>query len=182
MANNYLALLRGINVSGKNPIKMKEFQGFLQENGFSTVTTYIQSGNIVLKSQATDNKTISDKISTLIKNKYGYDVPIIVLQQAELETIVKNNPFNEQATEEATKVLVSFLTDSPSPELLQKFLANTYPTEEYKFEGKHVYLFCKNGYGKAKINNNFIESKLKVLATTRNWKTVLKLYEMMTIS
>jgi uncharacterized protein (DUF1697 family) len=178
----YLALLRGVNVSGKNLIKMKDFQAILQENGLDNVTTYIQSGNIIFESQLSDNKEVENKISQLISKKYGFDVPVIILTLTKLENLIEYNPFSAEANEEPTKVLISFFTDLPSTELINKFKAVNYETERFKFEGKYAYLYCMNGYGKAKINNNFFENKLKVKATTRNWKTVLKLFEMMTNS
>ncbi len=178
--NKYLALLRGVNVSGKNLIKMKDFQTLLLESGFDNVSTYIQSGNIIFKSKSTDNKAIADKMSRLIDEKYSFNIPVIVLTLTELENLIKYNPFTAEANEEPTKVLISFFTDLPSTELIKKFKAAEYETERFKFEGKYTYLYCINGYGKAKINNNFLENKLKINATTRNWKTVLKLFEMMT--
>ncbi len=181
MKNKHLALLRGINVSGKNLIKMKDFQVLLQENGFINVTTYIQSGNIIFESQLSDIKEIENKISQLIKKEYGFDVPIIVLTLTDLENLIEYNPFAAEANEEPTKVLISFFRDLPSPKLIDELKSREYETEKFKFEKKYAYLHCMNGYGKAKINNNFLENKLKVIATTRNWKTILKLFEIMTI-
>ena len=182
MSNKYLALLRGVNVSGKNLIKMKNFQSFLQENGFNNVITYIQSGNIIFKSEINDREIVANRLTELIDEKYGYDVPVIVLTLSDLESLIEYNPFSLETDESPTKVLVSFFTDLPSQELIAKFKSVEYKTERFKFEKNYAYLYCMNGYGKAKINNNFFENKLKVNATTRNWKTILKLFEMMTTS
>ena len=175
----YLTLLRGINVSGKNPIKMKEFQAYLQESGFENVKTYIQSGNIVFDDKVDENGAIAKKISDLIKDRYDYDVIVFVLNLKNLKEIIKNNPFETDAEAHPNKVFVSFLSAVPKDELVQKFSLVEYKTEKYNIQGEYAYLSCLEGIGKAKINNNYFESKLKVDATTRNWKTVLKLYEMM---
>ncbi|NJO92577.1 MAG: DUF1697 domain-containing protein [Chloroflexia bacterium] len=106
--NKYLALLRGVNVSGKNLIKMKDFQAILQENGFNNVITYIQSGNIIFESEITDNEKNADIISQLITNKFGFNVPVIVLTLAELKNLIEYNPFTPEANEDPTKVLISF--------------------------------------------------------------------------
>ena len=179
MEVKYLALLRGINVSGKKPIKMKEFQTHLMHDGFENVRTYIQSGNIVFNYKKTENEIIESRIVDIIKNKYGYDVPVIVLTASELEDVTKNNPFVHQAATEPSKVMVSFLSNTPKADLILKLESLEFETEKFKAINKCVFLYCRNGIGKAKINNNYLESKLKVSATTRNWKTVLKLFEMM---
>jgi len=179
MSKKYLALLRGINVSGKNPIKMKEFQAHLQDEKFEKVKTYIQSGNIIFDCKIAGNEMIAKRVSEVIKDKYGYDVPVIVLVASELEKLIKNNPFENEAADEPNEVMFSFLSDIPGANLVQKFELSEYKTEKFKIFEKQVFLYCMNGIGKAKISTNYLESKLNVIATTRNWKTILKLHEMM---
>ena len=99
-----------------------------------------------------------------------------------MENAIEYNPFTAEALEDPTKVLLTFFSDLPAPDLIEKFESTDYDTDKIKFEKKYAYLYCANGYGKAKINNNYLESKLKIKATTRNWKTILKLFEILTVS
>ena len=177
MKDVYIALLRGVNVSGKNAVKMKELELALQANGFQQVVTCIQSGNIIFKHHLSENELIAKKINKVIASVFNLDIPVIVLSKTEFKKLLVNMPYVEKAKDEPTKVLITFLAAVPQPEFYANFIKINPEHEEFNVAGKVVYLYCKNGYGKAKINNNFIESKLKVKATTRNWKTVLKLFE-----
>lgn len=181
MKEKYLALLRGVNVSGKNPLKMNEFKLFLEGKKFENVKTYIQSGNIIFDYPKENSGKIAKHLKELIADKYSYDIPVIVIKMNQLKDIITNNPYPEYANNEPTKVLVSFFSNQPLEESVQRFNSKVYATEKYELNDTFLYLYCLNGYGKAKINNNFIEAKLKVDATTRNWKTILKLYELMRV-
>ncbi len=169
-----IALLRGINVSGQKKILMADLKVLFEKLGCSAIQTYIQSGNIVFHSE---EKNLAEKIKSAIKGKYDFDVPTLVLSLNELQRTIANNPFFTNEAEE--KVLyITFLADLPQTELATALEENTFSPDEFKIIGKTVYLYCPNGYGKIKMNNNFIERKLKTQATTRNWKTVNKLVEL----
>lgn len=175
----YIALLRGVNVSGKNLIKMEELRKILAQNDFFNVTTYIQSGNIVFEHPKVATSNLSDKLKDLIKQYFNYDVVVIIKTFEEMEELLNYNPFGEFADEDEGKMYVVFMDAVPIAERIEMLAAINFENETYKVENNVIYLFCKNGYGKAKLNNNLLESKLKINATTRNWKTVNKLYEML---
>jgi len=166
-----IALLRGINVSGQKKIKMADLKLLFEEMSFQNVQTYIQSGNVIFSSKEKSNKKLETKISSGIKRKYGFDVRVIILSAKEIEYTLKNNPFIKKK-KEADRLYVTFLSNAPSKENIQRLNSTDYSPEEYIIDGKFVYLFLPNGAGKAKINNNLFENKLKVSGTTRNWKTV----------
>ncbi|MCR9226218.1 MAG: DUF1697 domain-containing protein [Flavobacteriaceae bacterium] len=176
MGNTYIALLRGINVSGQKKIKMADLKQILQENGLKDVKTYIQSGNIVFDSDQTDKNKLQKKIIKTIDDHFGFDVPTLVLRQEDIKSILKANPYLKQAEE--TKLYYVLLKSPPKAELVEKFNQLQFENEGFHITKRCVYLLCKNGYGKAKLNNNLLENKLKVEATTRNHKTMLKLLEM----
>ena len=175
----FIALLRGINVSGQKQIKMPDLKSLFEESGFQNIETYIQSGNVIFTSKEKLPEKLEQKISLAIKRKFGFDVQIIVLTPEEIEYVLNNNPFIKKK-KESEKLYVTFLAKPPSDENINKLNAIDYSPEEYIIDGRYIYLFVPNGYGKAKLNNNFFESKLNVSATTRNWKTVNKMFELST--
>lgn len=175
--NTYITLLRGINVSGQKLIKMVDLKKHFEELGFSDVQTYIQSGNIVFKSDKPSTQVLESLIEDKIKEKYGWDVPTMVKKKEELEYALKNNPRAHDGTDPKL-VFFTFLDQEPTQENIEKLAEKEYPDEEYRIDGTCIYFHPKNGAGKAKMGNNLFENKLKVKATTRNLRTVQKLIEM----
>lgn len=176
--NTYIALLRGINVSGQKKIKMAELREHLAELPYHNIQTYIQSGNILFGREEAEIGLIEKEIRSKIEEKYGFDVPIMVKTREDFEYVVSHHPFIHQRNEDPKFVHITFLEEKPDLEKVNALAAGEYTSEEYQIDGSFFYLFAPNGYGRAKLNNNFIERKLKVRATTRNWKTVNKLLEM----
>ena len=175
--NTFIALLRGINVSGAKTIKMDNLRKTFQRQGFENVATYIQSGNVVFTASETATSQLAAKIAESIKTNFGFDVPVIVLSVAELKTITENNPLNN-GTRDTAFLHVTFLAENPAAFNLSDIEAKKQGEEEIMISGKVIYLFCPHGYGKTKLTNTFLESKLKVPATTRNWKTCGELLRM----
>ncbi len=170
----YIALLRGINVSGAKTIKMEALRLTFQKLGFVNVATYIQSGNVVFNAGETNTMQLVDKIAAAIQTDFGFDVPVIVLSAAELRTIIGSNLLNN-GTNDTAFLHITFLSEKPAAFNLSDIEAKKQENEEIIISGKVVYLYCPHGYGKTKLNNTFLESKLKVAATTRNWKTTCEL-------
>jgi len=173
----FVALLRGINVSGQKQIKMPDLKTLSEDLGFTKVQTYIQSGNVIFSAREKSNKKLEDKISSAIKSKFGFDVQVIVVTPEEIEYVIQNNPFIKKK-KDLEKLYVTFLSENLPAENIKKLNAVDYSPEEYIIDGRYIYLFVPNGYGKAKLNNNLFENKFKVFGTTRNWKTVNKLFEL----
>nr|WP_321357955.1 DUF1697 domain-containing protein [uncultured Draconibacterium sp.] len=174
----YIAILRGINVSGKNKVKMDALKSSFSRLGFEQVQTYIQSGNVAFRYQETDSANLAERISKQIKDDFGFDVSLLVLSALQLANIIKNNPFLGDENKDAQFLHVTFLKETPANVNSEKITSYVKAGEEYVISEGVVYLYCPHGYGKTKLNNNFFESQLKVSATTRNWKTTLKLLEM----
>lgn len=173
----FIALLRGINVSGQKQIKMSELKTLFEKSGFQNVETYIQSGNVIFSSKGTSAENLSSKISSAIKKQFGFDVQVIVVTPEEIEDALKKNPFVKKK-KDTDKLYIIFLSEVPSKANVNILNKNEYLPEEFVIDGKCVYLFVPNGYGKAMINNNFFENKLKVFGTTRNLKTLNALTEL----
>ena len=172
----YIAIIRGINVSGKHKVPMAELRKLCENLGWQNVRTYIQSGNVLFETAQNDNLT--GKLEDLIADNFGFRVPVIVRTAEEMAQVVSNNPFSNKADFEPEKLYLTFLAETPQPDKLEAIKAFTFEPEEYIISGKEVYIYCTNGYGNTKLENLFFERKLKVTATTRNWRTVNKLVEM----
>lgn len=172
----YAAILRGINVSGKNKVNMKELKSFLEKAGFKEVETYIQSGNIVFsEGPFASNNTgeASTQIQQIIKSELNLDVPVIALTKVYLEQVVEANPYRK---EDLNFQAITFLQ---SPPLSSDLPDLDYKNDVFTYGENCVYLFCPGGFGRTKLTNNFIELKTKVVATTRNMKTCLKLLDLL---
>lgn len=174
----YIAILRGINVSGKNKIAMKDLKAALDGAGYQNVVTYIQSGNVVFKHKQTDEKTLAQQITQLIKTNFGLDVPVLVRTAKNIQQAYTNNPFLKQKGIDINKLHITFLDEVPTQENIDKTNTYSYPPDEFIIADDNVYVHCPDTYGNTKITNTFFENKLKVQATTRNLKTVTKLIEM----
>jgi uncharacterized protein (DUF1697 family) len=173
-----ISILRGINVGGKNKIPMAELKALYEKAGFKKVTTYIQSGNVVFLADNADISSLPDKIQQLIFKKYGFRVPVIIRTVEEMQLVINTNPMLKTKGIDVEKLHVTFLSDKPQKENLEKIAAYQYLPDEYIIGGKEVFIFCPNGYGNTKLSNTFFENKLKVTATTRNWRTVNELLRM----
>jgi uncharacterized protein (DUF1697 family) len=171
----YISILRGINLGGHNTIKMDALKKLFADIGFANIQTYIQSGNIVYQYKKTDIKKLDALIKKEIKQQFGYDVPVITLTFDELKKVAGSNPFLNDKAKDTSYLHVTFLADKPQSENFDKIKDFKYQSDEFQLIDKAVYLYCPNGYGNTKLSNNFFESKLKVTATTRNWKTTNEL-------
>ncbi|NUM49732.1 MAG: DUF1697 domain-containing protein [Flavobacteriales bacterium] len=174
----YISILRGINVSGQKLIKMDRLRELYQNIGFNNVTTYVQSGNVVFQSNNSDVGNLKQKISQQIQKNFEFEVPVIVLTINELSLIINNNPFKNNLKKEHTHLYVTFLSSKPKYCEKEIIESKIQKEEEICFSEKAIYLYCPNGYGRTKLNNNFLEATLKVVATTRNWKTTNELFKM----
>lgn len=174
-----VAILRGINVGGKRKIRMADLLDLFAEAGFTNSSTYIQSGNILFNAADDLSETdISKKISTAIRDKYGFDVPVIVRSANELEAAIKNNPFYTGKEDELNHLHLTFLDKAPEQEAIKTAESVDSGEDKFVVDKRDIYVFCQGKYHQSKLSNNFFENKLKVTATTRNWKTVLKLCEL----
>ncbi len=176
----YISILRGINVSGKNIIKMADLKAMYQSMLFEEVKTYIQSGNVIFRTNENDTKALEDLITQKIKNSFGFDVPVIVFKSDTLAAIVAHNPYVKREEKDTSFMHITFLAEPPKTFDKEQIVNKKKADEEISFSDKVLYLYCPNGYGKTKLTTSFLEKKLNVKTTTRNWKTTLKLLTLAT--
>lgn len=173
-----IALLRSVNVLGKNMIKMPDLALAFEKSGFKNVRTYIQSGNILFETGEESADLLSAKIRELISKKFGLTIQAVVLAPEDLADIIARNPFVKKPGIDLTKQHVTFLDRDIDTGKAEKLLSYQYPPDEIIIGNRAVYVHCPDGYGRTKYHNNFIEKKLAANATSRNWNTCLKLLEM----
>lgn len=174
----YISMLRGINVGGKNQIRMETLRSLYESLGFEKVQTYVQSGNVVFKSKEEAPVVLAKRIEAKIRQEFGLDVHVMVRTRDDIRCIVANNPFLQGLGKDITKLHVTFLDGTVEKELLWDVKSPNADGDEFSVGEREVYIFCPNGYGRTKLNNNFFEKKLKLPATTRNWNSVKALFEL----
>jgi uncharacterized protein (DUF1697 family) len=172
----YVAFLRGINVGGKNKIKMETLRASVEKLGFENVETYINSGNIVFETSKTDDKKLAERIETAIEKEFGLNIKTMVRARSEIENLVKNNPFDGQF-ENDKDLHVFFLDEEMPAEKRELLLSNNSETETYHVEGREIYCLLKVSVLDSLMGKDYIGKKLKVSATARNWRTVNKVLE-----
>ncbi len=176
--STYIALLRGINVSGKNKIKMVELKQLFLNLGFCNVVTYIQSGNVLFSTKKISTVKIEELIINEIKKHFNYSIKVLILKKNEFEAVYKANPLLNNISFDLKKVCVVFLNKTPSKEGIKNVKSLASKDEIVIFKDRTAYLYCPKGFGSTKLSNNNIEAKLNVSATSRNWNTVTKLVEL----
>ena len=170
-----ISILRGINVGGNRKIPMAELRQLYSELRLKNVTTYIQSGNVIFSADKINDEKLAKAIEQRILEKYNFEVPVIIRSMDEMKAVVKNNPFLNYNKIDTGKLHVTFMNKFPAKENSEKLRTYNYEPDRFTLSGKEVYIYCPDGYGNTKLNNTFFESKLKVTATTRNWRTVNEL-------
>lgn len=170
--NTYIALLRGINVGGHKKVSMADLRALLSKHGFQDVKTYIQSGNVVFRSEVADNRNIASKISQAILDHFGFDVSIIIKTRDEIQLIMDDCPFPSEKKENS---YFTMLDKMPENDLVEAVSNLTYPNEEFYLIKNCIYSYYSTGYGNAKFNTNVFERKFKIAMTSRNYRTMMKL-------
>ena len=175
----FISILRGINVSGQKKIWMADLKKLYEGLSFSDVKTYIQSGNVIFESDSKSSEIqLAKKIEKAIFTKYNFEVPVIIRTKEELGKIVSQNPFTKEKNIDLKKLHVTFLSEAPDKEKIDQIKQVDFLPDRFAIKGKEIYLHIPVSYGETKLSNKFFENKLKVSATTRNWNTVNKLFEM----
>ncbi|MBO9637504.1 MAG: DUF1697 domain-containing protein [Siphonobacter aquaeclarae] len=169
-----LAMLRGINVSGRNRVPMADLKAFFEAQGHTDVRTYIQSGNVVFSPGAS-----LSQLESQLFGHFGFEIPVLMRTTPEMEALVANNPFLLEEDIATDKLHVTFLEELPAKDAVSRLETLSFLPDRFIISGKEVYVYCPDGYGNTKIHNMFFEKKLGVRATTRNWKSVNELLSML---
>ena len=165
-SETFVALLRGINVGGKNMLPMKDLARMFEKAGCSDVKNYIQSGNIVFKAEAKIAENISDIIVKEIDRRFEIHVPVVVRTAKELHAVAKSNPFLKMGVDE-NRLHVIFLKDRPNAKQAQLLDPNRSPGDSFVVSGGEIFLSITSA-ATTKLNNAYRDSKLATVSTGRN--------------
>jgi uncharacterized protein (DUF1697 family) len=171
----FIALLRGINLGNHYKLKMPALKTMFENMGFQSISTYLQSGNVIFDSTETDISSLETKIEAQILETFGYVVPTLIRTRKDLQRIADANPFPEQTLENPIQPYVIFLKDASPTSQLELPASEA---AEHQFGELEIFVHYPNGSHASKLSNNFVEKKLKTTASSRNWRTVLALLEM----
>ena len=173
----YVAFLRGINVIGKNMIKMESLREMFGTLGFKNVKSYINSGNLVFETVKTNDLNLAAKIEKAIEKEFSLNIAVMVRPMSVIEEIVKNNPFAGQF-ENDKDVHVLFLNGELSKEQSELLLSNNNENEKFAVREREIFHLSKIGFIDSLLGKDFVGKKLKVSATARNWRTIGKILEL----
>lgn len=172
----YVAFLRGINVGGKNKVKMETLREILPAQGFENVKTYINSGNVIFETAKSDYLKLAEKIEKAIEKEFALNIKVMVRQMSEIENLLTNNPFDRQF-ENDKDLHVFFLDEELSKEKEELLLSNNNENEMYAVKNREIFCFLRVSVLDSLMGKDYIGKKLKVSATARNWRTIKKILE-----
>lgn len=173
----YVALLRAVNVGGRNRIAMADLRELLEGLGYEDVRTHLQSGNAVFSAGATRPERVGRDIEGALERELGLAARVLVRTRAELGRVIAANPLVEMADDHA-RLLVMFLSDRPDRAVLSELSPADFEPEVFAFGEREIYAWYPQGAGVTKLSNAYWERRLGVVSTGRNWKTVTRLLEL----
>jgi uncharacterized protein (DUF1697 family) len=173
-----ISMLRGVNVGGHNKIKMEALRALYESLRLRDAQTYVQSGNVIFRTDERDVSRLAKRIEDGIERKFGFRPNVILRTAAEMKEVIARNPFAKRRGIEPSKLLVTFLASDPGVEAREKILQIKCDPEELRIEGREVYIYFPNGIGRSKLSWAALEKTLKTPGTGRNWNSVTKILEM----
>ncbi len=177
--SRYIVLLRGINVGTGRKVPMADLKKLCESLGLLQVQSYIQSGNLVFELPNPEPiPELEIRLQKAFSETFDFEIPVLIRTSEEWAASIAQNPFLKEENVDIERLHLTCLKELPSPELLERIKSFQYLPDRYEIMGRDVFIFCAAGYGTSKLVNSFFESKLKTSATTRNWKTVMQLNEM----
>ncbi|MCA9245147.1 MAG: DUF1697 domain-containing protein [Phycisphaerales bacterium] len=178
VSNRYVALLRGVNVGGKNKLPMKSLAQIFVDAGCANVRTYIQSGNVVFDAPAAVAKKAPKAVTTEISRQFGFNAPVVMRSAAEWQQTIAANPFAGRKVE-PTSLHVVFLADCPSISRVAQLDRQRSPGDEFEVVGGAIYMCLSNGAAGTKLTNAYFDRVLETISTGRNWRSVMAIAAML---
>jgi uncharacterized protein (DUF1697 family) len=173
-----ISMLRGVNLGPHNRVKMEALRALCETMKFQCVQTYVQSGNVVFKTDEKDLQRLNKRLEDAIEKKFKFRCDVISRTPSELKSVVARNPFAKRRGIEPSKLLVTFLSADPGEEARAKVRALKVAPEELWIDGREVYIYFPNGMARPTLSWPTIPKLLKVSGTARNWNSVTKMLEM----
>jgi uncharacterized protein (DUF1697 family) len=173
-----VSMLRGVNLGPHNRVKMEELRALYESLKLHEPQTYVQSGNVIFKTDERDLLKLTKRIEGAIEKKFGFQSDVVLRSTAELRDVIARNPFAKRRGIEPSKLLVTFLAGDPGEQARIAVRAIKCAPEELFIDGREVYIYFPNGMARPKLSWPTIPKILKVSGTARNWNSVTKMLEM----
>ena len=173
-----ISLLRGVNVGGHHTIRMEELRGLYESLGLRPAQTYVQSGNVVFRTDARDFTRLSKRIADAIEHRFAFRPGVILRTAADLRAVIAANPFASRRDLDPSRLVVQFLAGEPPADARERILRIESEPEELRLAGRELYIYYPNGMARPKVAWTVIERILQTPCSGRNWNTVRKLLEM----
>jgi len=171
----YVALLRAVNVGGRNSVAMADLRDLLARLGFDDARSLLQSGNLVFRTGKRSTAQLEELLGDEVRKRLDVTTDFFVRTAEEWKGIVAGNPFPKEARSDPGRLVVQFLRDAPSAESVRALQASIAGPEIVRAKGREAYMVYPDGMGRSKATSALIERKLATRATARNWNTVAKL-------
>jgi uncharacterized protein (DUF1697 family) len=171
----HVALLRAINVGGRNILPMKDLVALFEAAGCEDVVTYIQSGNVVFRASDKVLATLAAQVEKAITKRFGFEAPVVLRSARELDAVARANPFQD-ADEDA--LYVGFLREHPSASRVAALDPQRSKGDEFVVKGREIYMRLATGAAKTKLTVTWFDKELGTVTTVRNVRTLAKLREL----
>ena len=171
----HIALLRAINLAGHNRVGMAELRACLEQQGFQTVRTLLQSGNVVFAGGRVRGAALERRLEEAARSALGVETPFLVRTSDEWDALVAANPFPKEAAADPGHLLLFCLKEAPPPDAEGRLRAAVPGRERVRVDGRQAYLVYPDGVGRSKLTAAVLERWLGSPGTARNWNTVVKL-------
>jgi uncharacterized protein (DUF1697 family) len=170
-----ISMLRGVNVVGRNKIKMEALRALYESLGFEDPLTFIQSGNVIFRTKGKNSAALAKQIQNAIERQFGFRPEVILRTTDELRSAIAATPFPRRRNLEPSKILVTFLTAEPGPDVHGTLLGLKGYPEELHLKGRELYIYFPDGVGKSKLPWSKVEKLVQTTGTARNWNSVTKM-------
>ena len=171
MTERYLVMPRGINVGTGNRVPMAKLRAALADQGYSAVATVLQSGNVIVSTESDNPSAVAGAVQRLLSAEFDVSVPCVVRTANQVRAVLVHNPLQEVVSN-PSRYLVNFLSEEPDPEVAGALLEEDHHPQAIAIEGSEVYVWTPDGVKAMTLSYAYLEKRLGVVATARNWNTL----------
>lgn len=175
-SGRHVALMRGINVGGKNKLPMRDLAAIFTDAGCTDVETYIQSGNVLFTASPALAKTIAADVEQAVNARFHIHSPVITRSAQEIATLLRAEAVS---TLDTTILHAAFLATRPALARIKALDPDRSPGDTFQVIGREILLSLPNGVARTKLTNAYFDSALATRSTMRNWRTVTRLGQML---
>jgi Uncharacterized protein conserved in bacteria len=175
--STFIALLRGINVGGRNKIPMQGLRALCESLGWTDVQTYIQSGNVIFRAGAVAS-ALEHELEPTIERELGFSIPVLVRAAADWPVYVQGNPFPDVSMTEPNRVMLVLSKRPPRHTAVDELRERAEDGEQIARVGDALWFYYAGGAGKSKLSPALLDRLVGSFVTARNWRTVLKLEDL----